>query len=668
MKQPADRTLAAAPPSLEGRLSGALEGLLALLGDAPGAEVVPIEKALRICLDACESDCGAIYRLGPDGAFRVEAAIPAGRDASGSPFVAGASLPTLGLEGFVVPFRAGGWGEGRLVVAPAADVEEEPLLALGAALGRSLGRALSFLHDLDRSSDQGPYRTTQLEVARILSEGATITESAPGLLSAIGEGIGWDVGSIWSVDRSANVLRCEAVWSREAKDVGEFAADVRALAIPPNVGIQGRVWSRGEPVVTSDLAADTDLRGAGAIPNGLRSGGAVPLRAGSETLGVLVFFTRTLRRMDAELTATMAELGSQIGHFVERKRAEESLLEYQRTIERILDSSPAVIYTLRVGVDALEPVWVSTNFLERFGHTPEESLAPLWWLEHVHPEDREHALEKRAALLLDGTCLREYRFLCKDGRYRWIRDESRLVRDAAGEPQEVVGSWSDVTSLKEAERSLFESEEQYRLLFQKNPHPMWVFDEGTLAIVAVNEVALRHYGFSQDEFLGMTLRDLRPAEDVSALEAHLVVSRDASGGSAGVWRHRRKNGSVIEVEIEWSPIAFRGRKARLVLAHDVTNRRSLEAQLLQSQKMDSVGRLAGGIAHDFNNLLLVITGYGNLLLGLLPEEPTARGYLDEVLKAADRAASLTGQLLAFSRKQVLQPKVIDLNQLVLDMG
>jgi nitrogen-specific signal transduction histidine kinase len=120
------------------------------------------------------------------------------------------------------------------------------------------------------------------------------------------------------------------------------------------------------------------------------------------------------------------------------------------------------------------------------------------------------------------------------------------------------------------------------------------------------------------------------------------------------------------MDIACSRLRFEGHDAFLCLAMDVTEKQNLQAQLLQSQKMESVGRLAGGIAHDFNNLLGVILGYGVLLLGKVEAGPN-RAKLEQIVKAGERAAGLTRQLLAFSRKQVLQPRVLDLNALVVDM-
>ena len=224
------------------------------------------------------------------------------------------------------------------------------------------------------------------------------------------------------------------------------------------------------------------------------------------------------------------------------------------------------------------------------------------------------------------------------------------------------------TRIEERTAQLRTSEEEYHLLFDQNPHVMFVFDEETLAFLAVSEAAIRKYGYSREEFLSMTIREIRPPEDIPALQ-RAMRERPADPraiSTAGLFRHRKKDGTLIDVEVASSWIRFRGREARLVLALDVTEKRSLEAQLVQSQKMEVVGRLAGGVAHDFNNLLGVVTGYGQLLRNRL-DDPSLLKYADDILKASERAAGLTQQLLAFSRKQVLQPRILDLNRVVEDM-
>ena len=216
---------------------------------------------------------------------------------------------------------------------------------------------------------------------------------------------------------------------------------------------------------------------------------------------------------------------------------------------------------------------------------------------------------------------------------------------------------------KRGEAQLRESETRYRLLFDANPQAMWVYDNETLQFLAINEAAIRRYGYSRAEFLAMTLWDIRPpAEHERFKEA--LRTRTLTARLVQNLRHRRKDGTVIEVEIAVDAIDFAGRPASLVSVQDVTERKQLEAQLRQSQKIEAVGLLAGGIAHDFNNLLTAITGYSELLLEDLGAQDPRRLDVEEIRKAAWRAAALTQQLLAFSRKQVLQPQVLDLNEVV----
>jgi PAS domain S-box-containing protein len=216
-----------------------------------------------------------------------------------------------------------------------------------------------------------------------------------------------------------------------------------------------------------------------------------------------------------------------------------------------------------------------------------------------------------------------------------------------------------------AQEQLRESETRYRLLFESNPEAMWVYDVQTLRFLAVNDAAIRRYGYPRDEFLAMTVRDVHSSTEHSELERTLG---EAAGTAhvVGV-RHRRKDGGALEVEIVSDNIGFAGRPARLVLARDVTERRQLEAQLRQAQKMEAVGQLAGGIAHDFNNLLTAILGSAELLLDALPADHPGREEAQECRKAALRAAELTRQLLAYSRRQVLAPRVLHLNEVVAEM-
>ena len=223
-----------------------------------------------------------------------------------------------------------------------------------------------------------------------------------------------------------------------------------------------------------------------------------------------------------------------------------------------------------------------------------------------------------------------------------------------------------------AEREAKATAEAYRMLFDNYPQPMWIYDEATLEIFEVNESAVEHYGYSREEFLGKSIKDLRPPEDVPALLESIAGARPRD--SSGPWRHIKRDGSVIEVEVVSHVVDFRGRRGRLIVVTDVTERQRVQRQLDQMQRLDSLGQLAGGVAHDFNNLLGVILNYAAFVAEELAQPPasdeerwaTVRDDVAQIQQAARRASDLTHQLLAFARREVINPEVMSLNDAVKD--
>ena len=220
---------------------------------------------------------------------------------------------------------------------------------------------------------------------------------------------------------------------------------------------------------------------------------------------------------------------------------------------------------------------------------------------------------------------------------------------------------------RRAEDALRKNEEMFRLLFSHNPLPTWVIDRETLNFLEVNEAAVRAYGYSLEEFKNMTILDFQ-TEDEKIKRPNDLEENRGDGLYRGHWKHRKKDGKTIEVETTVHELEYSGKRVRLIVAQDVSERHILEQQLRQSQKMEAVGRLAGGVAHDFNNLLMVIKGHTELLRNALPPADEYSRKIEQIERAADRASSLTRQLLAFSRLQMLQPKVMNLNDAVADMG
>ena len=352
----------------------------------------------------------------------------------------------------------------------------------------------------------------------------------------------------------------------------------------------------------------------------------------------------------------------------ERKQAEEQL-------RRQLDFTETITASLGEGVYALDAggrlTFMNSAAESALGWTEDELLGQkIHEIIHFQHADGTNSPAEECPLL---GVLNSGKTIQIEGDIFTRRDGSLFPVSYNSSPiisgVQIAGAvlaFHDITERKRAEEELLQSEQRYRLLFERNPQSMWVFDLETLAFLEVNDAAIHHYGYAREEFLAMTIKDIRPAEDVQNLLVN-VSGVTPQHDEAGVWKHRKKDGTVIDVEITAHALTFYGRPAQIVLAYDVTERRSLEEQLRQSQKLEAVGQLAGGVAHDFNNLLTVITGYSDLSLRRLDKNNPLRSNLEEIKKAGERAASLTRQLLAFSRKQVLQPKVLQLNAIVADV-
>ena len=216
-----------------------------------------------------------------------------------------------------------------------------------------------------------------------------------------------------------------------------------------------------------------------------------------------------------------------------------------------------------------------------------------------------------------------------------------------------------------AKRLLKSQDKKFRILFEDHPQPMWILDPSGQRFLGVNAAARKLYGYSTIEFTHITMGDLQSAEDARRFLSHF---HDKVGAAAIEWRHRTKDGQWLEIEIALHEIQYGGESAELAVLMDITGRRKLEDQLRQAQKMEALGLLTGGVAHDFNNLLTIITGYSQLILGKLREDDPNRHSAEQIVKAAERAGELTRRLLVFSRRRVLQAKVLDLNEVVTSLS
>lgn len=320
--------------------------------------------------------------------------------------------------------------------------------------------------------------------------------------------------------------------------------------------------------------------------------------------------------------------------------------------------------------------FVSQRAEELLGYPLERWLSEpgFWSNQIVHPEDRPWVLEQCLQAKETGSENRmEYRAVTAAGRVLWLRHVSRLVeRGASGGHRR--GVIFEITDQKQAEEALRRQRAYFARLFENAPEAIVLLDEAD-RVQRVNEEFGRLFGFTTAEVLGRAINELIVPAGLRK-EARALSRRAAAGERVGIETMRQhRDGSMVHVSILAVPVEFEDGTIHIYgIYRDVSARKRAEQalaeseeQLRQAQRMEAVGRLAGGVAHDFNNLLTVIQGHAQLLLDGLGVADPRREDAEEVWRSVKRAATLTRQLLAFSRKQILKPETVDLNVIVASM-
>jgi PAS domain S-box-containing protein len=354
-----------------------------------------------------------------------------------------------------------------------------------------------------------------------------------------------------------------------------------------------------------------------------------------------------------------------------RRQAEESLRERDERLRAAVNVSQIGIFDHDQRTDTI--YWSPQQRLIH-GWGPDEPVTLQAFLDRLHPEDRERITEsvRRAHDPAgDGIWDVEHRIIRRDGTIRWLKERSQTFFEGEGDarrPVRTIGAVLDITERKKTE------EEQQKLVsvIEMSRDFISTADlEGR--IIYINAAGLNLVGLDSIEN-GRTksIHDFLMEADRRRLQEMLPTMFRTGTWSGELALRHFKTGTPIPVEMNAFIIKDTTTDKPIALANvsrDITERRhaenekqKLQAQLLQVQKMESIGLLAGGIAHDFNNILAAIIGYGNLVKRKMPEDDPSRVFIGQILAAAERAAGLTQSLLAFSRKQVINPKNIDLNE------
>jgi PAS domain S-box-containing protein len=357
-----------------------------------------------------------------------------------------------------------------------------------------------------------------------------------------------------------------------------------------------------------------------------------------------------------------------------RRLAERAIRESEERLKLVLEGSNDGIWDLDLTTKEVRhnQRWADIHGFDAGEITMDIDL----WKQLVHPEDLPELLRSFREHV-DGQSARykvEYRARRASGDWKWFMDRGKIVeRDAGGNPLRMAGTSTDITERKLAEEALRTSEANYRAIFDAANDAVIVHDIETGRPLDVNRRMCEMYGYTREEALHLRGELTSSGELPCSREIAVERMRKAADGELQFfeWLARAKDGREFWVEVSLKRAVIGGKKRLLEVVRDISGRKRTEAesdrleeQLRQSQKIEAVGLLAGGIAHDFNNILTAIIGYTHLVLLKMTGDNQPRHFVEQTLAAAERAAGLTRGLLAFSRKQVINPRPVELNGIV----
>jgi PAS domain S-box-containing protein len=363
----------------------------------------------------------------------------------------------------------------------------------------------------------------------------------------------------------------------------------------------------------------------------------------------------------------------------ESKRAEEALRESEERYRNIFNNAiEGIFQTTAAGRYRT----INPSFARMFGYcSPEEMISAVTNIGeqlYVNPEDRLRLIELMSAKGEMVTNF-EVELLRKDRSRFWVSINAAMVRNVENGVPFIEGTCADITELKRAKEALRESDRRFIDVIYASSDAILLIDSNRF--VDCNEATAKMLGYkTREEFLQSHPSELSPPvqpdgrKSVEKADDMMRIALE-KGFHRFEWIHRRANGEDFPVEVSLTPVVYKGKSLLYCVWRDVSENKLIEHekqkladQLQQAMKMEAIGRLAGGVAHDFNNLLTGITGNVSLaLMDLDPADPL-HSTLEEVNKAAERAGSLTGQLLAFSRKQIIEPRTVNLGELVSNLN
>jgi two-component system, cell cycle sensor histidine kinase and response regulator CckA len=447
------------------------------------------------------------------------------------------------------------------------------------------------------------------------------------------------VAQIWTFDQRKRTFERRAV-AGQLYEPGVNAQSIPEVALDPSSLAQGKM------ILIKQLQGDERLANQDwARQFGIASFAACPLLLEDKLVGLMTVFTQ--HTLMEQILQEMGSVANGIALCIERKRSEEALDASEDRYRSVVENIKEIIYQLDEfgNWTFLNPAWTTVTGFEI------QSTVGSFFLDYIYQEDKEH--NRQIFLKLIERKLdyfrHETRFLTKNGTVRWVEMYSQLTFNTDGSTLGISGTLTDIT-----ERKLAEMQIQRLAAFpQVNPNPVLEFAANGVLSYCNEAAREKASALGKSDVLAIL-----PAQASEIVHTCLQTGQNKL----------RQEICISGRTLTWSFFPVVASQVVHCYGADVTDVLNLEAQFRHSQKLESVGQLAAGVAHDFNNILTVIQGYSECLLMRCRGDQTTASALKQISDAAQRAAALTRQLLMFSRKQVIQPKQVDLNAIVQNLA